>query len=310
MRVWWILFGLMGWICWGMPAPVQGTPPPKEARTDVSSPLRVVTTLPFLADFARVVGGERVQVVSLLSGQESGHTYTHRPSHLQALHEAQLLLEVGLGLEVWIKGLVRNADNPRLVVVTTSRGIPLLRGPQWEASGSMGNPHIWLDPFRAKEMIRGITQALVRLDPEGRDFYLRRQAQYFQQLDALVAEFVPAFRKWNHPRVVAHHPAWPYFAQRFGIQIVGVIQPQIGVEPSGAHLARLIRKMRQRQVSIIITEPQLNPKLPQTLARETGAALVTLTPLPGGIPGTETYLKMMRYNLKTLLFALKKATSP
>src|SRR3989304_1731314 len=128
--------------------------------------IKVVTTLNILEDFVRNIGGERVEVRSLLSGLESEHTYTPKPSDVIAVKEARILVTVGLGLEVWVNSLIRNASNNHLTMVTTSDGIPLIRGEETEDhdhGGHFGNPHIWLDPERAKVMIRHITDALAKI---------------------------------------------------------------------------------------------------------------------------------------------------
>src|SRR4030067_548388 len=148
--------------------------------------IKVVTTLNILEDFVRNIGGERVEVRSLLSGLESEHTYSPKPSDIITVKEAQVLVEIGLGLEVWVASLVRNASNSKLVVVTTSNGIPLLRNEEVDTHGHdshLGNPHIWLDPERAKSMIRHITDTLSKIDPEGRKNYLSNQSEYYKKID-------------------------------------------------------------------------------------------------------------------------------
>ncbi|MBI5197817.1 MAG: zinc ABC transporter substrate-binding protein [Nitrospirae bacterium] len=275
--------------------------------------LHVVTTLPFLADFVQQVGGERVQVTTLLSGMESEHTYTPKPADIRTIKEADVLVQVGLGLEIWLDGLIRNASNKKLTVITSSKGIPLLRD---EAAGSnhpndehphgMGNPHIWLDPERAKEMIRNITEGLIHADPRGKKIYQANQGIYLQKIDVLIDDIKGRTKTLSQRRMITHHPAWPYFAKRFGFVVEGDIQTQVGSEPSANHLASLIRTVKQKKVRVIVSEPQLNPKVPEAIARETGARVVVLTPIPGGVPGTETYLSMMKYNADQLIQALQQ----
>ena len=202
------------------------------AATARAEPVPVVATLPFLADFVRAVGGEHVRVTSLITGLESEHTYTPKPSDIQAVREAAVLVKVGLGLEVWVNGLIRNAENPRLIVVDTSRGIPLMRGeeprdrpepPNAEEHHTGGNPHVWLDPENAQSMIRQITDGLVRADPARRAIYLANQAAYLKQLDELQRTIVELLKDVPNRKIVTHHPAWPYFARRFNLQIRGDI---------------------------------------------------------------------------------------
>lgn len=278
-------------------------------------PVAVVVTIPVLRDFVQRVGGAHVQVASLLSGLESEHTYSPKPSDMMAVRKAQLLFEVGLGLEVWATSLVKAAGNSKLRVVTTSRGIALIRdheAPGAEGSAPhddqhAGNPHVWLDPENAKMMVRHITEALVGVDPLHAADYRMNQAAYLRELDEVETDLQKELKPLKDRRIIAHHPAWPYFARRFGFTIAGEILTQAGAEPSARHLKRLIESMRKHHVRVIVSEPQLNPKIPEALARETGAQVVVLTPLPGGMPGTDTYLDLLRYNVRQLARALEAA---
>jgi ABC-type Zn uptake system ZnuABC Zn-binding protein ZnuA len=272
-----------------------------------AEPMPVVVTIPVLKDLADRIGGPHVRTLSLLSGNENEHTYSPRPSDIIAVGRARVLLEIGLGLEVWVRSLVKNSSNNRLLVVTTSKGIALVR--RHEATdeshrtgrkGPEGNPHVWLDPENAKVMLRHITEAFSSVDPEHASEYRKNQAGYLAELDRLQKELIEQSREIPDRRIVAHHPAWPYFARRFGFTIVGEIVTQPGAEPSAHHLQNLIERIRKDHIRVIVSEPQLNPKLPEMLARETGARIVVLTPLPGAIPGTESYLDMLRYNVLQL----------
>jgi ABC-type Zn uptake system ZnuABC Zn-binding protein ZnuA len=267
-----------------------------------AEPLKVVATLPFLKEFAEQIGREHVDVRTLISGLESEHSYSPKPRDLKALRQASLLLEVGLGLEVWVGGLIKNADNPRLRVITTSKGVELLHDDP--SAPSSGNPHIWLDPECAKLMLRHIADGLLETDPTHADEYRKNLAAYLSQIDQ--AEKVLQARVASLPdrRIVTHHPAWPYFARRFGFQIEDEIVRQTGAEASGAHLATMVRRMKERQIKVIVSEPQLNQRIPLALAAETGARVVILSPLPGTLRGTDTYLALLEYNVAQLVSAL------
>lgn len=268
--------------------------------------IKVVTTLNLLADFTKNIGGNRVEVKSLLTGLESEHTYTPKPTDIVAIKEAQMLVKVGLGLEVWVESLIKNASNRDLLIVNTSKGIPLIMdGGHEHYHGEEGNPHIWLDPERAKMMIRHITEGLIKIDPGGRDFYVSNMEHYFKDLDSIIREIETLLSPVENRKIITHHPAWPYFAKRFGLEIVDNVQYQIGTEPSARHIADIIRKIRSEKIKVIISEPQLNQKIPEIIARETDIKIVSLTPIPGGIPGTDTYLKMLEYTGRKLALALK-----
>jgi ABC-type Zn uptake system ZnuABC Zn-binding protein ZnuA len=285
-------------------APLTHAAPPSE-------PFNIVVTIPVLKDLTEQVGGSHVRVTSLLSGYENEHTYSPKPSDLVAVRKARLLFEIGIGLEVWVSSLVKNAGSASLRVVTTSKGIALLRDrPSREGEllaaeeEERGNPHVWMDPENATTMMRHITEALIQVDPAHATEYRSNQASYLRKLDQLRGELSDRVKRLADRRFIAHHPAWPYFARRFGFQIVGTIQPQSGSEPSALHLHGLIATMKKDRIKVVVSEIQLSQKIPELLAKETGARLVVLTTLPGGLPHTETYLDMLRYNVLQLANAL------
>ena len=277
-------------------------------------PINIVVTIPVLRDLTEQVGGRHVRVTSLLSGYENEHTYSPKPSDLVAVRKARLLFEIGIGLEVWVSSLVKNAGSASLRVVTTSKGIALLRDrPNREGElhaaeeEEQGNPHIWMDPENATTMMRHITEALIQVDPAHATEYRSNQASYLRKLDQLRGDLSDRIRRLADRRFIAHHPAWPYFARRFGFQIVGTIQPQSGSEPSALHLHGLIATIKKDRIKVVVSEIQLSQKIPEMLAKETGARVVVLTTLPGGLPHTETYLDMLRYNVLQLANALDAA---
>ena len=279
-----------------------------------AEPLNIVVTIPVLKDLTEQVGGPHVRVTSLLSGYENEHTYSPKPSDLVAVRKARLLFEVGIGLEIWVSSLVKNAGSASLRVVTTSKGIALLRerpehdgAPHAGEENERGNPHVWLDPENAMTMMRHITEALIQVDPAHATEYRTNQASYLRKLDQLRGELSERITRVSDRRFVAHHPAWPYFARRFGFQIVGTIQPQSGSEPSALHLHELIAKIKKDRIKVVVSEIQLSQKTPELLAKETSARVVVLTTLPGGLPHTDTYLDMLRYNVLQLVNALDAA---
>ena len=275
-------------------------------------PLPVVVTIPVLKDWAEQVGGSHVRVLSLISGLESEHSYSPKPSDLIALRKARVLLQIGIGLEVWVSSLVKNSGNAGLLVVTTSEGIELIDGDETHTGVRQahddrhpsGNPHVWLDPDNATVMIRHISDAFSRADPAHAVEYRRNEAAYVRQIEQLRAELTEQLRQAPERRIIVHHPAWPYFARRFGLTIAGEIVTQAGAEPSAYRIQELIAAIRKDKIRVVVSEPQLNQKIPEVLARETGVRVVVLTPLPGGLPGTATYLDMLRYNGRQLADAL------
>jgi ABC-type Zn uptake system ZnuABC Zn-binding protein ZnuA len=279
-----------------------------------ADPIRVVVTLPVLKDLTQQIGKEKVSVLSLVTEFESAYAHSPEPDDVSAVRKARLFLQIGLGLEPWTDGLIRVAANKRLMIVATGQGVPLLRDQAPEDTEPnavpdrhrLGNPHIWLDPENVKTMLRHITDALIKLDPKNKGAYLRNQAEYLKELDPLEARLKQKASGLNRRKIVTHHPAWPYFARRFGFDISGSLLNASGTELPARRLDGLIKKMKRDKVGVIVSEPQLSPALPQTVANATGARVILLTIFPGTIPGTETYLSMIEYNVNRLIEALSR----
>jgi ABC-type Zn uptake system ZnuABC Zn-binding protein ZnuA len=301
-----LLFVIASVLIWGefLSSPCDGRSASKR------EPINVVVTIPVLKDFTEQVGGSHVRVTSLLNGYENEHTYSPKPSDLIAVRKARLFFEVGIGLEVWVASLIKNAGSPSLTVVTTSSGIPLINDEhehegEFERGAVRGNPHVWMDPENAATMLRHITEALIQVDPDHAQDYLTNQGGYLKRLDGIRHDLIDRVAALNDRRFIAHHPAWPYFARRFGFQIAGTIQLQSASEPSAFHLQALVSFIKREKIRVVVSEVQLSQRLPELLARESGGRVVVLTTLPGGLPRTETYLDMLRYNVIQLANALE-----
>jgi len=278
-------------------------------NTRAAEPLSVVATLPVLKDLVKAVGKEHVGVIALISGSESEHTYTPKPSDLIAIQKAKVLYQIGLDLELWVMPLINNADRPNLPIITTSKDVSLIEEAAADDHGhghAAANPHIWLDPQNVKVMIGHILKGLITVDPEHQTDYENNAADYLRQLESLEKDLKTKVAQLKEKKIITHHPAWPYFARRFGFDIRSNILTQIGSAPSAKKLGVLIRQIKKEGISVIVSEPQLNQKIPKILAEETGARVVPLSPLTGAIPGTDRYLDLMRYNVETLVSALEK----
>ncbi|MFQ5597637.1 MAG: metal ABC transporter substrate-binding protein [Nitrospiria bacterium] len=270
--------------------------------------ISIVATLPVLKDLTESIGGRHVRVSSLISGLESEHTYTPKPSDILSIQNADLLVTIGLGLETWVAPLIENADRPDLPMLVTSKGVPLVESVAGahEDHHSQGNPHIWLDPENVKTMIGHISEGLIKADPSHEEEYKENAAAYIQKLSALQTNLQEKVKPLRTRDIITHHSAWPYFARRFGFVIKGTLLTQVGSEPSPKQIGTLIQLIRREGIQVVVSEPQLNQKIPQILAEETGVKIVSLSPLPGAIPGTERYVDLIRYNVDTLVSALEK----
>ena len=279
--------------------------------------IRVVTTTPELADITRQIGKELVDVESLTRGVEFMHTVPIKPSFVPKLNRADILVEMGLDLEVsWLPALLEVANNSKIVPgqpgnIDSSIGISVL-----EVSRTMdrsegdvhpkGNPHYNLDPLNGKIMARNIADGLSRNYPQHKALFEKNLNAYLGELDKAIARWQSMAAPLKGVKIVTYHIEWSYFANRFGLQQVGIIELKPGIEPTPNHLVGLAQKMQQEKVQVIIYGAQSN-RYPQQLASQTGASVVRLQSIAGGSAETETYIKFIDYNLRSLLAAVKKS---
>jgi manganese/iron transport system substrate-binding protein len=270
----------------------------------------VVASTSVLADFVRQVGGGRLAAVqSVVPAGVDVEDYDPRPADLQALARARLLVMNGLALDRWVPKLVR-AANPDVPVLVLSDGLPVLGlgASDDQDIAQNGNPHMWLDPHLARVYAQRIHDRLVEIDPQGASTYDANAAAYVAELDRLdqwiqaqVATIPPDRRK-----LVTFHEAYPYFAARYGFELVGVITPSPGQEPSAGEMSALIERVKAAGVPAVFSEAQFSPGLTQSLAREAGVQQVVndLYNDSLGDPPADTYVGMMRYDVTRIVQAL------
>jgi zinc/manganese transport system substrate-binding protein len=277
--------------------------------------IHIVTTLTDLADFAREVGGEHVDVFSLATGIEDTHGVPMKPSFVPRLNRADLLVLVGLGCEhAFLPALLEASKNPRIEYghagyVDCSVGVdpvevPLSTGHSQGDVHPYGNPHYMLDPMRAKIALTNIANALVANFPQFEADFIHNRDAYLAKLDAKIAEWEAQAKPLKGVKFVSYHEHWPYFAERFGLTYFGTIELKPGIDPTPRHIEDLITDMKAQHVPLVVREPQFLEKVPRLIAAQTGAALVKLPIMPGGVPDTETYLKEMDYIIHALLAAV------
>ncbi|HET6420580.1 MAG TPA: metal ABC transporter substrate-binding protein, partial [Geobacteraceae bacterium] len=168
-----------------------------------------------------------------------------------------------------------------------------------------GNPHYTLDPVLAKTAIGNIYNALVELAPQYKAQFTRNRDAYIAGLNTKIAEWEKELRPLRGVKFVSYHEHWPYFAARFGMDYFGTIELRPGIDPTPRHIEDLIASMKAQHVPIVVREPQFPEKVPRLIAERTGATLVTLPIMPGGVPHTETYIKMMDYIVHSMAAAAK-----
>ncbi len=288
--------------------------PALQARA--AAKIRVVATLTDLADFAREIGGDHVQVTSLATGIEDTHGVPMKPSFVPLMNRADLLLEVGFDMEhAFLPALLEASENPRIQVgqpgyIDCSKGVVPLDVPRSTEhyAGDVhpyGNPHYMLDPVLAKTAVENISNAFTAFAPQYEADFTRNRDAYLAKLNAKIAEWEKEAAVLKGVKFIAYHEEWNYFARRFGMDFFGTVELRPGIDPTPRHIEELITAMRAEHVPIVIREQQFPERVPRRIAEQTGATLVTLPIMPNALPDTETYIKMMDYIVHTLVAAVE-----
>jgi len=272
--------------------------------------LKVVATFSVIGDLAQNVGGEDIELTTLVRPGQDTHTYEPNPDNAKALAEAKVVLENGLGFETWLDNLyTASGSAARRVVVTT--GITPRTATEGDETGQT-DPHVWHSVANASVMTRNIRDALMQADPANADKYQANADQYLaelQSLDAWVFEEVQAVPEARR-KLVTTHDTFGYFAERYGFQVLGSVLPTSteGASPSAQQLAALVEAVKATGVPAVFAENVSSNVLLNQVAAEAGvkviATLYTDALGPAGSDG-DTYLKMMRANVSAIVTALK-----
>ncbi|MFN0157294.1 MAG: metal ABC transporter substrate-binding protein [Bacteroidota bacterium] len=272
--------------------------------------VKVVTTLPDLADITHQIGGNRVTVDFIVRGNQNPHFVDVKPSYMMKLKSADIFLMIGMELEMWAPQIIDGSRNATLDVVDLSQGISKLEVPdKVDASqGDVhrhGNPHYWLDPRNVRTIVQGIVASLVRVSPDDEPFFKANADAYLKKLDAKITEWEATMKPFRGNRIVTFHKSWPYFAEWLGLVVADQVEPKPGIPPSPSHTTELIHLVRAGNIKAIIVEPFYDTGAPEQIARSTSAKVLQLPTSSGGVEAAKDYISMMDYNIETLAAALK-----
>jgi zinc/manganese transport system substrate-binding protein len=276
--------------------------------------IRVVATFPDLADITRQIGKELVSVESLATGVEDPHGVPVRPSFVPRLNRADVLVLTGLGDEhSWLPALLEVANNAKILpgrsgYIDCAVGISVLETPIRidRAEGDLhpqGNPHYMLDPVRAKIAAQNVAAGLARNFPQHQQAFDKNLKGYLAELDSWIVRWEKMAAPLRGVKYVDYHPAWVYFADRFGMKRVGSIEIKPGIEPTPNYLVELVERIKQEKPQVLLYGSQ-NPRLPEQISAETGIKVLRLYSNGGGRPETDTYIKWIDYTVRTLVQSL------
>jgi ABC-type Zn uptake system ZnuABC Zn-binding protein ZnuA len=269
----------------------------------VTGRVPVVATTTQLTDFARVIGGNHVDVHGILKANVDPHDYEPSPADVARLASARVIVKNGVGLEDWFDATIRNAE-PKAAIVDASTGVALR---------DAGDPHIWLDPRNVKVMVRNIATALAAADPAHAADYEANEAAYASELDRLDGEIAAEIAGLSNRKLVTNHDALGYYVDRYGLQFVGSIIPSFdtSAELSAADVSGVVTRIRQAGVKAVFSESSVPPKTAEAIGRDAGVTVVAgddaLYVDSLGPPGSDgdTYVKMLRHNTRVIVDRLR-----
>jgi zinc/manganese transport system substrate-binding protein len=272
--------------------------------------IKVVTTTTDLASLAAAIGGDKIEVQSLVPDGFNADLYSPRPSDLFKLHQARLFIQIGLGLEDWARDLVNEANNSELVKAQVSTGITLLDVPQGRVDYSFGdihpfgNPHYQLDPESGRQMARNIFNALVYVDAPDKDYFAQNLATFESQLTAAEKRWTAAMAPFAGSKFIPYHESWDYFARAFRLEIPEAIESKPGFPPSPARIEEVIRDCKAKGVRLIVTEPYYDVSIAQLISKQAGIPYLNLYIDVGGTPDQKDYISAIDYIVAQFVKAL------
>src|ERR1700680_2435468 len=279
--------------------------------------LNVITATTDLASLAQEVGGDKINVESMAKGYQDPHFVEAKPSFLLKLRQADLLVVVGLQLEIgWLPPLITQSGNSRIQVgapgyLDASQFAEILEIPQGtvtRAEGDvhpLGNPHYWLDPDNGRRIARGIANKLRESDPADEAYFQQRFQDFDKRLTAAEQKWDAEMKPYRGRKVVTYHRSLPNFAKHFGLDVIGYVEPRPGIPPTPSHTLELIQLMKRENCKIILVEPYFDLKTPQSIGRETGAQVIVYLPSVGGEKQVTNYFELFDYDIALLTKAFQ-----
>ena len=259
-------------------------------KPDQTGKIKIVTTIPPLADMISKVGRENVEVLSILPPGASPHTFEPSIEQLKDAADSIALMKIGLKFDDWADKIAK-ASSSDMKVFLLSDNVPL---------DKENNPHIWLSLKQAIIIVENISLYLSEIDPANSQFYEQSAAKYIEEIKAKDSRFSEGFEKKHDKKFIQFHEAWNYFAEDYGLQIVATIEPFPGKEPTPKYLTDIEEIIRENDIKVVFSEPQLNDRIVLFLSDEMDIKVQILDPI-GGSEERMGYLSLMQYNYEKIL---------
>jgi len=273
----------------------------------LSDKIKIAASIAPLADFAKQVGGDRVDVFTIVPPGIDPHTFELTPDLMIKISSSHLLVLNGVGLEFWASKVSDNIKRENFYTVDTSTGINIIHELHRNNENHLesGNPHIWLDPQNAIQQVKNIRDALIKVDNQHTVIYETNANQYIIKLRELDEQLKKEINSWKMKKFVCFHPAWEYFANRYGLEQAAVIEKSPGAEPGPIEIAAIIKTVKFLKIKAIFAEAQFPNNLSKSIALESGIKVIPLDPI-GLTQNGFNYIDMMLYNVKQMASVLKE----
>jgi zinc/manganese transport system substrate-binding protein len=288
------------------------------ATVRAAAAIDVVATTEDLASIVKEVGGDKVKAEAIARGYQDPHFVEPKPSFILKLHGASLLVLVGRELEIgWLPPLTQQARNPKVQpggdgYLDASQNVRILEIPTGQVTRAMGdvhpqgNPHYWLDPDNGRKIAQAVQAKLSAISPSDAPYFAQRYADFDRRLTEAQKKWTAAMAPYKGLKVVTYHRSWANFADRFGLDVIGYVEPKPGIPPTPSHTLDVIQEMKRQNVKLILVEPYFDLKTPESIARSTGAEVLVMPPSVGGVKDATDYIALFDYDVNTLIAAIKR----
>ena len=286
--------------------------------TQAASKLNVMTATQDLASLAREVGGDLVNADSIAMGYQDPHFVEPKPSFLLKLQKADLLVVVGLQLEIgWLPPLITQSRNAKIQVgapgyLDMSQYCQILEIPTGQVTRAMGdvhplgNPHYWLDPQNGRRIAKELASKFSEMQPANAAAFAQHFADFDKRLSTAEKGWEAKMAPYRGRKVITYHRSWPNFCERFGLEVVDYVEPKPGIPPTPSHTLELINTMKREGIKLIMVEPYFDLRAPNKIAQDVGGQVAVLLPSVGGVKQVTDYFQLFDYDINLLVSLLEK----
>jgi len=280
--------------------------------------INVITATQDLAAIGADIGGDRITIEAIAKGYQDPHFVEPKPSFLIKLQKADLLVLVGLQLEIgWLPPLITQSGNSKIQpnnsgYLDMSQFCEILEIPTTQVTRAMGdvhplgNPHYWLNPENGRRIAKAYQTKLSDMRPADAAYFAQRYADFDKRLTEAVKRWDAQMAPYRGRKVVTYHRSWPNFCERFGLNVVDYVEPKPGIPPTPSHTLEVINTMKRENIKLIMVEPYFDLRTPNSIASAVGGQVLVLLPSVGGVKEVNDYFQLFDYDIKLLSEAFAK----